>query len=88
MTPADLLALVEKADKGDFIRYYLGSLVLNQTKEKYFLSQTASLLYEEGLVLLTQKRLKVGLSIYYAVRTSKPFQVSKLTTNKIERMME
>ena len=88
MTPADLLVLVEKANKGDFIVYYRGSLVINQTKKKAFLRKTAYLLYEEGLVLLTQNRLEDHFSTYYAVRTSNPFKVSKLTMNEIKTMMK
>ena len=87
MTPANLLALVKKANKGDFIEYYKGSLILNQTKKKYFLSQTALLLYGEGLVLLSQKRFGGYCKIYYAIRTSNPFEISKYTTDEIERMM-
>ena len=87
MTPAGLLALVKGANKGDFIEYYKGSLVINQTRKKYFLSRTANLLYEEGLVLLSQKRLKGHPKIYYAIRTSNPFKVSMSTIDKIERMM-
>ena len=86
MTPADLLILVEKADRGDFIEYYRGSLCINQTEQKRFLGKTAFLLYEEGLVLLSQKRLGDNLSIYYAIRTSNPLWISRYATNKIKEM--
>ena len=88
MTPTKLLALIEKADKGDFIEYYKGSLVINQTRKKLFLSKTALLLYEEEVVLLTQKRLGPLLSIYYAVRTSNSFRVTKFTISEIKSMMK
>ena len=87
MTPTNLLALVKKADKGDFIEYYKGSLAINQTRKKHFLKKMAFLLYEDGLVLLTQKRLGVYSSVYYAVRTSNPFEVSKRTIKEVKRMM-
>ena len=87
MTPINLLALVKGANKGDFIEYYKGSLVINQTRKKHFLSTTANLLYEEGLVLLSQKRLEGHFKTYYAIRTSQPFKVSKHTNDKIERFM-
>ena len=87
MTPIDLLALVEKADEGDFIEYYRGSLGINLTRQKRFLRNTAFLLYEEELVLLIQKRLREDFSIYYAIRTSNPFEVSKYAIDEIERMM-
>ena len=88
MTPASLLALVKRANRGAFIEYYKGSLIINQTKKKYFLSKTAYLLYEEGLVLLSQKRLEDHFKIYYAIRTSNPFKLSKYAINEIERMMK
>ena len=88
MTPVDLLALVRKASKGDFIEYYRGSLIINQTRKKFFLSNAAMLLYEEKVITLTQKRLRVYYNIYYAVRTSRPFKVSKYTIDEIERMMQ
>lgn len=86
MTPTDLLALVREASSGDHIEYYRGFLGINQTRKKYFLSRAAYILYEEGLVLLTQKKLKVDLSIYYAIRTSNPFQVSKYAIDEIRKM--
>ena len=86
MTPINLLALVKGANKGDFIEYYKGCLVTNQTRQKRFLRRTAFLLYEEGLVLLIQKRLGDNLSVYYMVRTSNPFRVTNYTVNKIGEM--
>ena len=88
MTPTDLLTLVEKAGRGDFIEYYRGSLNINQTLKMLFLTNAAGLLHEEKVVMLTQKRLKAYSYIYYAVRTSKPFEVSKRTLGKIERMTQ
>ena len=87
MTPIDLLALVEKADEGDFIEYYRGSLGINLTRQKRFLREAVFLLYERGYVLLIQKRLRDNFSIYYAIRTSNPFEVSKYVIDKIEEMM-
>ena len=87
MTPIDLLALVEEANKGAFIEYYRGSLGINLTRQKRFLRKTAFLLYEEGLVLLIQKRLREDFSVYYAVRTSNPFEVSKYIIDGVEGMM-
>ena len=87
MTPAGLLSLVEKANKGDFIEYYRGCLRINRTRQKRFLRKTASLLYEEGLVLLIQKRLGDNLSVYYVIKTSNPFRVSKYTISEIGKMM-